>query len=87
MNSIVSPNAQPHEQLNQIIQFIGEALMGSMPADVLSAYTNWLTQVGNEVINQVMTSKAQGGGLAEFGRGGGNIATALMSRIGPNGGL
>lgn len=77
----------PRHQLENIVQFLGEALKGAMTPDVLGAYLGWIQQVGFEVINQVMTSRAAGGGLAEFEKNGGNIATALLSRIGANGGL
>jgi hypothetical protein len=84
---LVAPGTQPHEQLQNVISFLGEALKGAMTPDALSSYLAWLESVGMEVVNQVMTSKAQGGGLAEFERNGGNIATALLSRIGQNGGM
>jgi hypothetical protein len=77
----------PMSQVEQLVSFLGEALKGSMAPDALQAYLNWIQQKGMVVINQVMTSKAQGGGLAEFEKGGGNIATALLRMIGPNGGL
>jgi hypothetical protein len=77
----------PMTQVEQLVSFLGEALKGSMAPDALQSYLNWIQQKGMVVINQVMTSKAQGGGLAEFEKGGGNIATALLRMIGPNGGL
>jgi hypothetical protein len=87
LSSLVGPGMTPDQQLSNIIDFLGEALKSAMPADTLSAYLNWLSAIGMQIINDVMTSKAQGGGLAEFERGGKNMATALMARVGPNGGL
>lgn len=78
---------QPHEQLQNLISFLGEALKGAMTPDVLQSYLGWLQQQGQYIVAQVMNSKAQGGGMAEFERNGGNIASALLSMIGANGGL
>lgn len=77
----------PGTQLQTLVTFLSEALKGTMAPDALDSYLNWINQKGMTVVNQVMTSKAQGGGMAEFERGGGNIATKLLQMIGPNGGL
>jgi hypothetical protein len=77
----------PDQQLNNLINFLGEALKGSMTEDVLQSYLGWLHQQGQYIVAQVMNSKAQGGGLAEFEKGKGNIATHLLNMIGASGGL
>lgn len=87
LSSLVGPGMTPDQQLSNIIDFLGEALKSAMPQDTLEAYLNWLSAIGMQIINEVMTSKEQGGGLAAFERGGKNMATALMARVGPNGGL
>jgi hypothetical protein len=72
----------PDQQLAAILNFLGETLKSAMPADTLQAYLGWVQQIGMEVVSDAMKN-----GIAGFERGGGNIATALMQRLGPTGGL
>lgn len=86
-NIIAPPGSQPGDQLQNLMNFLSEALKGAMTDEALGAYLAWLNQKGMEVVNRVMTSNARGGGLAEFERNGGNIASALLSIVGNRGGL
>lgn len=82
LSAIVLGASTPDQQLSNLVSFLGEALAGAMPQDVLQAYLSYIQKVGMEVVTGAMK-----GGIAGFERGGGNIATALLQRLGPTGGL
>lgn len=82
LDSVVNPAMSPGEQLENLVGFLGEALKGSMNPTTLENYLQYVRQMGLSVLSDVVRN-----GAAGFGKGGGNIATALIKVLGPTGGL
>ena len=77
---IMNENAgNPAGQIQSLISFFGQALSGSMPADVLSAWLNSLQRLGSQFINSM------GGNIKNLD--GKSFARFLASQLGPTLGL
>lgn len=78
----------PYTQLQTIINFLGQALMGTMDPKSLETYLGFIQAKGMQIVSSVINNpNDKGGGLASFERGGNNMATRLLQALGPNGGL
>lgn len=82
LSAIILGASTPDQQLSNLVNFLGEALSGAMPPDVLSAYLAYVQKIGMGIV-----TKAMEGGIAGFEKGGQNIATYLLQALGPTGGL
>lgn len=83
----IPENKDPYQQLQLIVNFLGQALQGTMDSRALQAYLASIQQYGMQIIGGVMTASGdKGGGLAGFEKRG-NVAQQLLKALGPNGGL
>lgn len=77
---IINGNAgNPAGQIQDLISFLGQALMGSMPGDVLDAWLSSLQRLGSQFIN------GMGGPIKNLD--GKSFAQFLASQLGPTLGL
>lgn len=76
--------ADPYTQLESIVNFLGQALQGTMDPKVLQTYLQYIQNQGMQIVGKVMTDqKSGGGGLAAFEKGNNNMATRLLQMLGP----